>query len=77
LQHHIRPVLERPSRAGEFIEHGGFTALHKAAAHDDNNLLAARYASCLLQLVAVPVVKRVVFGDHARATWHNGAPSWQ
>ena len=74
LQHKIRPVVQGPARALELIERRRFSALHEAAAHDDDRIRAAGKRLCTGKVMGMPVVKRVIFRNDADCGLHGIPP---
>ena len=65
FKHGVRTAQKRHARARPFGEHGRFSALGEAAAQTDDQPLAACEAPRFPQMMQMPVVKGIVFGDDA------------
>ena len=74
LQHEAGPTVHRRACPHQLVEHGAFAALHKIPAHqaDDRGILA-KQRSDLPKLRQMPVMKRIVFTDHADRSQNLGS----
>ena len=71
FQDEIRPVAQRETRTLEFIERGGFPALHEAAAERDDRMRAAGKRLRAGEMVSMSIVEGIIFGDHADRIAHK------
>ena len=65
FEHGVRAAQKRHARARPLGEHGRLPALGEAAAQTDDQPLAVREMPRFPQMMQMPVVEGIVFGDDA------------
>ena len=63
LKYQVSTGEEGGFRAEVFIKDGGFAALDKAAAHQDDTVVRAGQFPCLLHMIQMSGMERVIFGN--------------
>ena len=63
FKYRVRAAAQRRLYARRFIYARGFAPLGKAAAHADDHIIAARDFPRFVDVIRMPRMKRIVFGD--------------